>query len=70
MAVIAGPCSVETEEQIVQLARQLKAMGATGLRGGRTSRARAPTAFKATRSWGSRCSPPLAPRRAWPLSPR
>src|SRR6516162_6310649 len=32
VAVIAGPCSVESEEQIVALARQLRAMGATGLR--------------------------------------
>src|SRR5438067_7480462 len=34
VAVIAGPCSVESEEQIVGLARKLKAQGATGLRGG------------------------------------
>src|SRR6478735_3164192 len=29
VAVIAGPCSVESEEQIVGLARQLKKLGAT-----------------------------------------
>src|SRR5262245_66342245 len=34
VAVIAGPCSVESEEQIVALARKLKALGATGIRGG------------------------------------
>src|SRR5277367_5722087 len=34
VAVIAGPCSVESEPQIVALAKTLKAMGATGLRGG------------------------------------
>src|SRR5206468_4373040 len=34
VAVIAGPCSVESEAQIVALARRLKSLGATGLRGG------------------------------------
>ena len=33
-AVIAGPCSVETEEQIVSVARAVKAAGAELLRGG------------------------------------
>ncbi|MBQ3064794.1 MAG: 3-deoxy-7-phosphoheptulonate synthase [Clostridia bacterium] len=33
-AVIAGPCSVETEEQVLQVARAVKAAGATLLRGG------------------------------------
>jgi 3-deoxy-7-phosphoheptulonate synthase len=33
-AVIAGPCSVETEEQIVSIAREVKALGASFLRGG------------------------------------
>ncbi|MBQ9032451.1 MAG: 3-deoxy-7-phosphoheptulonate synthase [Parasporobacterium sp.] len=32
--MIAGPCSVESEEQIVQVARSVKASGATMLRGG------------------------------------
>src|ERR1700722_9885087 len=31
LAVIAGPCSVESEEQIVALAKKLKTLGATGL---------------------------------------
>src|SRR3954452_24671259 len=34
VAVIAGPCSVESEAQIIALARKLQALGATGLRGG------------------------------------
>jgi len=34
LAVMAGPCSVESEEQIVSLAKKVKAMGATFLRGG------------------------------------
>ncbi len=33
-AMIAGPCSVESEEQIVEIARQVKASGANMLRGG------------------------------------
>ncbi|TDP58420.1 3-deoxy-7-phosphoheptulonate synthase [Aminicella lysinilytica] len=33
-AVIAGPCSVESEEQIIEVAKQVKAAGATMLRGG------------------------------------
>src|ERR687897_1052376 len=32
--VIAGPCSVENEEQIMTAARAVKATGATALRGG------------------------------------
>lgn len=34
LAVIAGPCSVETEDQIVAIAEQVKAAGADMLRGG------------------------------------
>ena len=33
-AMIAGPCSVESEEQIISVARSVKAAGATMLRGG------------------------------------
>ncbi len=33
-AVIAGPCSVESEEQIVEIAKKVKESGATMLRGG------------------------------------
>ena len=34
LAVMAGPCSVENEEQIVSVAKKVKAAGATFLRGG------------------------------------
>lgn len=34
LAVIAGPCSVESEEQIISVAKSVKAAGATMLRGG------------------------------------
>ena len=46
VAVIAGPCSVESEEQIVSLARTLKAMGATGLRGGAFKPRTSPYSFQ------------------------
>lgn len=34
LTVIAGPCSVETEEQMIEVAKAVKASGATMLRGG------------------------------------
>lgn len=46
IAVIAGPCSVESEEQIVGVARQLKALGATGLRGGAFKPRTSPYSFQ------------------------
>jgi 3-deoxy-7-phosphoheptulonate synthase len=46
VAVIAGPCSVESEEQIVALARVLKAHGATGLRGGAFKPRTSPYSFQ------------------------
>ena len=33
-AFIAGPCSVESEEQVMEIAKEVKAAGATMLRGG------------------------------------
>ena len=33
-AIMAGPCSVESEEQVIEIARAVKAAGATMLRGG------------------------------------
>lgn len=33
-AIMAGPCSVESEEQVMEIARSVKAAGATMLRGG------------------------------------
>ena len=52
VAVIAGPCSVESEEQIVALARQLKAMGATGLRGGAYKPRTSPYSFQGHKELG------------------
>jgi 3-deoxy-7-phosphoheptulonate synthase len=46
IAVIAGPCSVESEAQIVALARKLKERGATGLRGGAFKPRTSPYSFQ------------------------
>ncbi|WP_422927272.1 3-deoxy-7-phosphoheptulonate synthase [Singulisphaera sp. PoT] len=46
IAVIAGPCSVESEEQIVSIAKKLKALGATGLRGGAYKPRTSPYSFQ------------------------
>jgi 3-deoxy-7-phosphoheptulonate synthase len=46
IAVIAGPCSVESEAQIVALAKSLKAKGATGLRGGAFKPRTSPYSFQ------------------------
>ncbi len=44
--VIAGPCSVESEEQICEVARRVKASGATVLRGGVFKPRTSPYAFQ------------------------
>ncbi len=50
--VIAGPCSVESEEQIVTLAEQVKESGATALRGGAYKPRTSPYAFQGLRAEG------------------
>jgi 3-deoxy-7-phosphoheptulonate synthase len=52
VAVIAGPCSVESETQIVALARQLKALGATALRGGAYKPRTSPYSFQGHKELG------------------
>jgi len=44
--VIAGPCSVESEEQIVEAARAVKAAGAVALRGGAFKPRSSPYSFQ------------------------
>lgn len=44
--IIAGPCSVETEDQIIQVAKAVKAAGATLLRGGAFKPRTSPYAFQ------------------------
>jgi 3-deoxy-7-phosphoheptulonate synthase len=52
LAVIAGPCSVESEDQIVSLARKLKGLGATGLRGGAFKPRTSPYSFQGHKELG------------------
>lgn len=46
LQVIAGPCSVETEEQIIEVAKAVKASGATMLRGGAFKPRTSPYSFQ------------------------
>jgi 3-deoxy-7-phosphoheptulonate synthase len=46
IVVIAGPCSVESEEQIVEAARAVRAAGATALRGGAFKPRSSPYSFQ------------------------
>ena len=52
IGMIAGPCSVETEEQIVGTARAVKAAGATGLRGGAFKPRTSPYSFQGLKEDG------------------
>lgn len=51
-AVIAGPCSVESEEQIVEVAKRVKTAGATMLRGGAFKPRTSPYAFQGMKAEG------------------
>jgi 3-deoxy-7-phosphoheptulonate synthase len=50
--VIAGPCSVESEEQIVEVAKSVKASGASMMRGGAFKPRTSPYAFQGLRAEG------------------
>ncbi|MFP6702415.1 MAG: 3-deoxy-7-phosphoheptulonate synthase [Planctomycetaceae bacterium] len=52
VGVIAGPCSVESEEQILESARVVKAAGATGLRGGAFKPRTSPYSFQGLKEEG------------------
>ena len=52
IGIIAGPCSVESEEQILLAAEQVKAAGATGLRGGAFKPRTSPYAFQGMKEAG------------------
>jgi 3-deoxy-7-phosphoheptulonate synthase len=54
LGVIAGPCSVESEEQIVSSARAIKRAGATALRGGAFKPRTSPYAFQGLKEEGLR----------------
>ena len=53
-AVIAGPCSIETEEQIVEVAMAVKSSGANILRGGAFKPRTSPYAFQGLKDAGIR----------------
>jgi len=53
-AVIAGPCSVESEEQIISVAQAVKASGANLLRGGAFKPRTSPYAFQGMKDEGIR----------------
>lgn len=52
VGVIAGPCSVESEEQILATARAVKAAGATALRGGAFKPRTSPYSFQGLKKEG------------------
>lgn len=52
--VIAGPCSVESEEQIIGVAERVKAAGASFLRGGAFKPRTSPYAFRGLKAEGLR----------------
>ncbi len=54
VGVIAGPCSVENREQILQTAQAVKAAGATALRGGAFKPRTSPYSFQGLKEQGLR----------------
>jgi 3-deoxy-7-phosphoheptulonate synthase len=52
LGIIAGPCSVEDENQIVSTAKAVKAAGATGLRGGAFKPRTSPYSFQGLKEDG------------------
>lgn len=50
--VIAGPCSVESEEQIIEVAKRVKAAGASFLRGGAYKPRTSPYSFQGLKTEG------------------
>ena len=54
LTLIAGPCSVESEEQICEIAMKVKASGATMLRGGAFKPRTSPYSFQGLRNEGLR----------------
>ncbi len=52
LGMIAGPCSVESEEQTMATARAVKAAGATGLRGGAFKPRTSPYSFQGLKEKG------------------
>jgi 3-deoxy-7-phosphoheptulonate synthase len=53
-AIIAGPCTIENEQQVLNIARLVKAAGATALRGGAFKPRTSPYAFQGLKLEGLR----------------
>lgn len=68
--VIAGPCTVESEAQIVQTAHAVREAGATMLRGGAFKPRTSPTPFAAWAKKGYACWHWRGAKPACPLSPK
>ena len=70
-AVIAGPCSVESEQQILATAEAVQQAGATILRGGAFKPRTSPYRFSGPgRGKASSCSEKQRIRPDWPSAPR
>src|SRR5438045_566287 len=52
IGIIAGPCSVESEEQILKVAHEVKAAGAAALRGGAFKPRTSPYSFQGLKEKG------------------
>lgn len=52
LQIMAGPCSVESEEQVTEIAKRVKAAGATILRGGAFKPRTSPYAFQGLKAEG------------------
>lgn len=52
IGIVAGPCSVEGREEILEVARQVKEAGATGLRGGAFKPRTSPYSFQGLKEKG------------------
>jgi len=70
LMVIAGPCSVESEEQILASARAVKEAGANVFRGGAFKPRTSPYAFRGWERKGSSSWPPQERPRGFRSLPR
>ena len=70
LVVMAGPCAVETEEQLLEAARAVKAAGANILRGGAFKPSTSPYSFRGLGKDGLELLAQARRRPGCPLSPR
>ena len=70
VGVIAGPCSVESKSQLLQIAHAVKASGAKGLRGGAFKPAHQSIFLPGSRRGGAGAAGAVPRRPAWPSLPK